>query len=68
MPDFHRLIRDRLRNSGLSPIREAEIVEEMAQHLRQRYDALRAAGQSEDQALTAIVAQLNQRDLANELG
>jgi putative ABC transport system permease protein len=68
MPDFHRLIRDRLRNSGLSPIREAEIVEEMAQHLRQRYDALRAAGQSEDQALTAIVAQLNQRDLASELG
>jgi predicted permease len=67
MPDFHRLIRDRLRNSGLSPVREAEIVEEMAQHLRQRYDALRAAGSSEDNALAAIVAQLNQRDLAGEL-
>jgi putative ABC transport system permease protein len=67
MPDFHRLIRDRLRNAGLSPVREAEIVEEVAQHLRQRYEALRTAGSTEHQALAAIVAQLNQRDLATEL-
>ncbi|HET9182869.1 MAG TPA: ABC transporter permease [Candidatus Angelobacter sp.] len=67
MPDFRQLIRDRLRNSGLSAVREAEIVEEMAQHLRQRYDALRAAGSTDDQALGAIVAQLNERNLSAEL-
>ena len=67
MPDFHRLIRDRLRNIGLSPVREAEIVEEMAQHLRQRYETLRSAGSSEYDALAAVIAQLDQRDLATEL-
>ena len=67
MPDFHHLIRERLRSCGLAPLREAEIVEEMAQHLRQRYDALRAGGTNEDQALASIIADLNQRDLAAEL-
>jgi predicted permease len=67
MPDFHRLIRERLRNCGLSPLRESEIVEEMAQHLRQRYEALRSGGVNEEQALAAVVAHLDQRDLAAEL-
>jgi predicted permease len=67
MPDFHHLIRERLRSCGLAPLREADIVEELAQHLRERYDALRAAGSNEDQALAAIIAELNQRDLAAEL-
>ncbi|HKW77102.1 MAG TPA: ABC transporter permease [Terriglobales bacterium] len=67
MPDFHGLIRERLRNCGLSPLREAEIVEELAQHLRQRYDALRSGGSSEEQAFAAIITHLDQRDLAGEL-
>lgn len=67
MPDFHHLIRERLRSCGLAPLREAEIAEELAQHLRQRYDALRSAGSSDDQALASIIADLNQRDLAGEL-
>lgn len=67
MPDFHRLIRERLRNCGLSPLRESEIVEELAQHLRQRYDALRSGGSSEEQALASVLVHLDQRDLAAEL-
>ncbi|HET7872501.1 MAG TPA: ABC transporter permease, partial [Terriglobales bacterium] len=67
MPDFERLIRERLRNVALSPSREAEIVIEMEQHLRDRYDALLAAGASDEQATEAIMAELNQRDLGAEL-
>lgn len=67
MPDFHRLIRERLGNSGLSPVREAEIVEEMAQHLRQRYDSLLSSGSSADQALAAVIAEFGQRNLTAEL-
>jgi putative ABC transport system permease protein len=67
MPDFHALVRERLRNSGLSPAREAEIVDEMAEHLSERYEALLSAGNSEQEALAAITAQLDQRDLAGEL-
>jgi putative ABC transport system permease protein len=67
MPDFQQLIRERLRNSGLAPVREAEIVDEMEQHLRDRYHALLSGGASEDRALAAIVTELDQRDLAGEL-
>ena len=67
MPDFHQLIRERLATCGLSPAREAEIVEEMAQHLRQRYDTLRSSGSGAERALAAIIAELNQRNLTAEL-
>ena len=36
MPDFQKLIRERLRSAGLAPAREAEIVDELSQHLRDR--------------------------------
>src|SRR6185312_10275495 len=67
MPDFQKLIRERLRSAGLAPAREAEIVDELSQHLRDRYDALRSGGATEQQALDSITAHLNQRDLAAEL-
>ena len=34
MIDFQQMVRERLRDIGLSPVREAEIVDEVAQHLR----------------------------------
>ena len=67
MPDFQKLIRERLRGARLSPVREAEIVDELAQHLSDRYEALRAAGSSEAEASRLVVAELDQRDLAREL-
>lgn len=67
MPDWKQLIRERLRNAGLAPVREAEIVDELAQHLRDRYQALRSGGASDDEAQRAILADLDQRDLAEEL-
>jgi putative ABC transport system permease protein len=67
MPDFRSVIRERLRSSGLVPEREAEIVEELAEHLRDRYDSLCSAGATEAEALSAVAADLDQRDLTEEL-
>ena len=41
MPDWAREVRTRLASVRLSPTREAEIVNELAQHLQDRYDELR---------------------------
>lgn len=38
MPEFREEIRKRLEGLGLSPAREAEIVEELSQHLEDQYE------------------------------
>src|SRR4051812_46487693 len=38
MPDFQQIVRERLRDCRLSPVREAEIADEIAQHLKDRYE------------------------------
>ena len=42
MPDWKQIVRQRLAGNGLDGAREAEIVDEMAQHLEDRYMELRA--------------------------
>ena len=41
MPDWTEHLRPRLAQLRLSPAREAEIIEELSQHLDQRYEELR---------------------------
>jgi predicted permease len=54
MPDWKSHIRPRLASLRLSPAREAEIAEELAQHLEERWRELVAAGATpEDAAHTA---------------
>src|ERR1051326_8394793 len=67
MPDWNQLVRDRLAGAGLSPSREAEIAEELSQHLRDRYDSLLASGQKEDAAYRTVAAELEQVELSQEL-
>jgi len=50
MPDWKEEITRRLRSLNLSPTREAEIVEEVAQHLEDRYRELVSSGSKEDEA------------------
>src|SRR5262245_40247009 len=50
MPDWIEHLRPRLAALRLSPAREAEIIEELSQHLDQRYEDLRADGASEADA------------------
>jgi putative ABC transport system permease protein len=47
MPDWRSEVRRRLARARLSPAREAEVVEELAQHVQDRYEELRAAGKDE---------------------
>jgi len=50
MPDWTQHVRRRLSGLRLSPTREAEIVEELSQHLDDRYRELIAGGMSPDEA------------------
>ena len=59
MPDFKTEIRKRLAGLNLSPTREAEIIEELSQHLEDAFEAAISQGATEDEA---------HRTALNELG
>src|SRR2546423_13852213 len=67
MPEWKREIEKRLAGLRLRPEREAEIVDEVANHLQDRYDELRAARASHEEAFRQVVAELDATDLAPEL-
>ena len=56
MPDWSGEIRRRLSAVRLPPEREAAIVDELAQHLEDRYQTLLASGQPADEAAEVAVA------------
>ena len=56
MPDWTPHVRPRLSSLGLSPTREAEIVEELSQHLDDRWRELIAGGASPDEATRLALA------------
>ena len=62
-PDWNREIIKRLDRLELSPAREAEIVEEVAQHLEDRYRALLEGGVTEDEARRVALEELSGKDL-----
>jgi putative ABC transport system permease protein len=62
MPDWREHLRPRLAGLRLSPAREAEIVDELSQHLDERYEELRAGGDSDADATRLAVAELLDRD------
>jgi predicted permease len=55
-PEFRSNVRARLSSLRLSPARETEIVEELAQHLHQRYRELLAGGASPEEAMRLALA------------
>jgi predicted permease len=63
MPDWTQHIRPRLASLRLSPSRENEIIEELSQHLDDRWRGLVAGGASEDEATTLALAGFRDRDL-----
>ena len=50
MPDWKAIVRERLAGLGLRGAREAEIIEELAQDLEERYSELRTQGLPEAEA------------------
>ncbi len=63
MPEWKNEIKDRLANLNLEPAREAEIVEELSQHLNDRYAELRASGATDEEAAGAAFAELNHGEI-----
>src|SRR5262245_735790 len=62
MPDWRDHLRPRLARLRLDPAREAEIVDELSQHLDDRYEELRAGGADDAEARHLAVAELREPD------
>jgi hypothetical protein len=59
MVDWKEEIRPRLASLKLEPTREAEIVEELAQHIEERYRELLSGGATDDQASRLVLAEVS---------
>ncbi|HEV2801961.1 MAG TPA: ABC transporter permease [Pyrinomonadaceae bacterium] len=66
MPDWKDEIRKRLSKLQLAPTREAEIVEELAQHLEDRYEQAIEGGATPEEARRAALSELTESDLLTE--
>ncbi|HYY59595.1 MAG TPA: ABC transporter permease, partial [Pyrinomonadaceae bacterium] len=66
MPEWKQEVRQRLKDLGLEPTREAEIVEELAQHLEDRYEELLSGGATVEEAARSALRELNDGDLFAE--
>lgn len=66
--DWKQQIRQRLATLKLETTREAEIVEELSQHLEDRYEALLSGGATEEEAYRSALVELSDTELlAREL-
>lgn len=63
MHDWKPEVRRRLAEAKVAPAREAEVVEELAQHLEDRYQELLAGGANEPQAYAATLAEMRDHEL-----
>jgi predicted permease len=62
MPDWAQVVRSRLSSLSLSPEREAEIVDELSQHLDDRWRELIAGGAAPDEATRLTRAEFREGD------
>jgi putative ABC transport system permease protein len=63
MPDWPKEIRAAIASLNLDPAREAEVVEELSQHLRDRYDEMLIRGVTSDLAYQTLLSELNDGSL-----
>ena len=66
MSEWKQEIRERLASLKLEPTREAEIVEELAQHLEDRYAELLSCGATPEEAYRAALAELSESELLTQ--
>jgi putative ABC transport system permease protein len=66
MPEWKREIVERLARLKLEPTREAEIVEELAQHLEDCYEELLSGGASVEEATSEVLMELSDGELFAE--
>jgi putative ABC transport system permease protein len=59
MPDWNPALASRLARLTLRPAREREIIDELSQHLDDRYQELRAGGATHDDAMRMALAEID---------
>lgn len=64
MPDWKKLIRERLNESEPDAWLQRGLVEELAQHLQDRYEAARENGMTESEARKVVMDELNESSFA----
>jgi hypothetical protein len=67
MPDWRGIIRRRLAGLEIRPVDEINIVEELAQHVEDRYADLKREGVTDDEAVGASLEELDGETLCAEL-
>jgi predicted permease len=68
MPDWNEPIRKQLADLNLAPAREAEIIEELAQHAEDRYRELQSGGATDEEARRIALDEVGgHQSLASEL-
>ena len=68
MPDWSREIRERLAGLRVDPARVASVVEEIGQHLDDRYAELIGRGAPAEEARAAVLGELTSPAFAAALG
>jgi predicted permease len=59
MPDFRKIVRERIAPLGLTPDAESDLTEELAQHLADHYQELRSGGATEEAAFQSAISELD---------
>ena len=67
MPDWSRKIQAAIATLNLGPIREAQVVEELSQHIQDQYEEMLAGGVKPDLAYRRLVSDLNDGTLLKGL-
>jgi predicted permease len=67
MPEWKIEIKKRLAGLNIKPEREGEIVDELSNHLQDRYDDLRAQGITHEDACRDVISELDGTNLVSEL-
>jgi hypothetical protein len=67
MPDWRRLVRARISRAGLDPVDEIDVVEELAQHIEDRYRCLCGQGVAEEEAVDLSLRELEGDEFADGL-
>ena len=67
MPDWRRRIRELISHGNLSPTVEMDVVEELAQHVEDRYRALSAQGMDEREAADLSLREVEGQSFVAEL-
>jgi len=59
MPDWNTIVRDRIAPLRLEPAAECNLIEELAQHLEDRYHEYRSGGATEEEARKKVLSELD---------